>query len=160
MKKQNTPREWASDEEQNRTEQNIIQIGRALHRAMSKHDPVHTWARTTKHCTNTEQNSWGISKEGCAWAVCYLSSCVSCVSLRKRWDLVCDGSDQTSSFMCAFVVCYIEDCMKYVVASSLYAAHHPPIHHVQAVKSHLSNPASCRCIHLWIGLHQKDKFPT
>lgn len=85
-------------------EQNIVQIGRALHRAMSEHDPVHIWARTTKHCTNTEQNSWGISKERCAWAVRYSSSCVSCVSLWKRCDLVCD---QTS---CVRLLCVPLSC--------------------------------------------------
>lgn len=45
-------------------------------------------------------------------------------------------------------VCYVDMGVKYVVAGPLCAAHHPSIHHVQAVKTHLSGAASCTYIHL------------
>lgn len=62
---------------------NIAQIGRDLHRAMSKHDPEHAWARTTRalHRHRAVQlRNKNKEREGvCVWAACYFSSCVLCV---------------------------------------------------------------------------------
>ncbi len=91
-KAQNTQRAVRRAKQQSR-ERNIVQIGRVLHRAMNKHDPAHTWTRTTgalhKHRARNLKKK---GEERCV-CVCYLSSCASWVAFYfrfwKRWVAVC-----------------------------------------------------------------------
>ncbi len=89
-------------------EQNIVQISRALHRAMSKHDPVHAWARTTRGECNHKAEELSNKQRGkvCELRVTWVH--VSCVVFRfwKRWDTGMWWWWQRSSRLClVFVLC-------------------------------------------------------
>lgn len=61
---------------------NIAQIGRDLHRAMSKHDPVHAWARTTRalhrHRAVQLRNKNKERKGVCVCCMLFQFMCIMC----------------------------------------------------------------------------------
>lgn len=106
--------QWAvrRAKQQNR-ERNIVQIGRALHGAMNKHDPAHTWARTTGALHKHRARNKKKKKRGKVCVSCVVI-CVSCVDFLLLFLKEMDPGmwwQWSGQFclvsMCGSVACYV-----------------------------------------------------
>lgn len=129
------PASGLSDGERNRTgNKKRAQIGRVLH----------TWAVSTAQTQSG--NSWGVNRKcvyGCVCVCALFGLCASCARLEEMEPGVCVCVKAVISPVLSGSYATHNAAWKNVVASSLYAAHHPSIRHIQAVNTHLSNSAPC-----------------